>query len=518
MPSRPARETIARWRRSATPRSARTRRPSRSSPTCATTSAARARVHLGQRARRSSTGCPAGAGLNIAHEAVDRHAAGPRATASRCAGSARRATAADVTYARAARGRRTASPTCSRRSASAAASGSSRCSAGSPSSTSPCSARSSTAASSARCSPPSGPSRSASGCALGDGARARHDAGAVPRARSRRIRDALPDLEHVLLVGDAGDRVDRARCDLDALLAAAAPTLRDRADRPRGHGAAALHQRHDRHARRAPSTCTRRSSPTTPPARYALDLHPDDVFWCTADPGWVTGTSYGIIAPLTHGVTSVVDEGEFDAERWYRILADAAGHRLVHGADRDPHADAGRRRAGRSEHDLSRAALHRQRRRAAQPGGGRLGRGGARPADPRQLVADRDRRDHDRQLRGDGHPARARWAGRCPASRPRSLRARRRRASSCCATARRCESTSRARRASSRCGRAGRRCSAATCTSDERYRALLRRRLVPHRRPRPPRRRRLLLVRRPRRRRDQVGRPPDRPVRGRERR
>jgi acetyl-CoA synthetase len=32
---------------------------------------------------------------------------------------------------------------------------------------------------------------------------------------------------------------------------------------------------------------------------YALDLHPDDVFWCTADPGWVTGTSYGIIAPLT---------------------------------------------------------------------------------------------------------------------------------------------------------------------------------------------------------------------------
>jgi acetyl-CoA synthetase len=54
--------------------------------------------------------------------------------------------------------------------------------------------------------------------------------------------------------------------------------------------------------------------------RYALDLHPDDVFWCTADPGWVTGTSYGIIAPLVHGVTSVVDEADFDAERWYRIL------------------------------------------------------------------------------------------------------------------------------------------------------------------------------------------------------
>jgi acetyl-CoA synthetase len=55
-------------------------------------------------------------------------------------------------------------------------------------------------------------------------------------------------------------------------------------------------------------------------AKYALDLHPEDVYWCTADPGWVTGTSYGIIAPLLMGVTAIVDEGEFDAERWYRIL------------------------------------------------------------------------------------------------------------------------------------------------------------------------------------------------------
>ena len=56
--------------------------------------------------------------------------------------------------------------------------------------------------------------------------------------------------------------------------------------------------------------------------KLALDLHPDDVFWCTADPGWVTGTSYGIIAPLTNGITSIIDEGEFDAERWYRVLQD----------------------------------------------------------------------------------------------------------------------------------------------------------------------------------------------------
>jgi acetyl-CoA synthetase len=54
---------------------------------------------------------------------------------------------------------------------------------------------------------------------------------------------------------------------------------------------------------------------------YALDLHPDDIYWCTADPGWVTGMSYGVIAPLVHGVTAIVDEDELDADRWYRILA-----------------------------------------------------------------------------------------------------------------------------------------------------------------------------------------------------
>jgi acetyl-CoA synthetase len=54
--------------------------------------------------------------------------------------------------------------------------------------------------------------------------------------------------------------------------------------------------------------------------RLALDLHAEDVFWCTADPGWVTGTSYGIISPLTNGATLIVDQAEFDAERWYRIL------------------------------------------------------------------------------------------------------------------------------------------------------------------------------------------------------
>jgi len=57
-------------------------------------------------------------------------------------------------------------------------------------------------------------------------------------------------------------------------------------------------------------------------AAFALDLKPGDIFWCTADPGWVTGTSYGLVAPLTHGLTCIIDEGEFEAERWYSVLQD----------------------------------------------------------------------------------------------------------------------------------------------------------------------------------------------------
>jgi acetyl-CoA synthetase len=57
-------------------------------------------------------------------------------------------------------------------------------------------------------------------------------------------------------------------------------------------------------------------------ARQVLDLAPPDVYWCTADPGWVTGVVYGILAPLMTGVTVIVDEAEFDARRWLRILSE----------------------------------------------------------------------------------------------------------------------------------------------------------------------------------------------------
>jgi len=56
--------------------------------------------------------------------------------------------------------------------------------------------------------------------------------------------------------------------------------------------------------------------------RWVLDLKPDDVYWCTADPGWVTGTSYGIFAPWLNGVTNLIKGGRFGVEKWYRTIQD----------------------------------------------------------------------------------------------------------------------------------------------------------------------------------------------------
>ena len=54
--------------------------------------------------------------------------------------------------------------------------------------------------------------------------------------------------------------------------------------------------------------------------KYVLDIHPNDIYWCTADPGWVTGTSYGIFGPWSNGVSQVVYEGGFGASAWYRVI------------------------------------------------------------------------------------------------------------------------------------------------------------------------------------------------------
>ncbi|WP_407272333.1 acetate--CoA ligase [Radiobacillus sp. PE A8.2] len=53
---------------------------------------------------------------------------------------------------------------------------------------------------------------------------------------------------------------------------------------------------------------------------WVIDLKQDDIYWCTADPGWVTGTSYGIFAPWLHGVTNVIRGGRFTPEDWYGTI------------------------------------------------------------------------------------------------------------------------------------------------------------------------------------------------------
>jgi len=57
-------------------------------------------------------------------------------------------------------------------------------------------------------------------------------------------------------------------------------------------------------------------------ASWVLDLTKDDIYWCTADPGWVTGTSYGIIGPWALGVTQCVLDSGFTSKRWYQFIQD----------------------------------------------------------------------------------------------------------------------------------------------------------------------------------------------------
>jgi acetyl-CoA synthetase len=271
-------------------------------------------------AREALTGLPGGRGLNMAHEAVDRHAAGPRSGHVALRFLDRRGGARDVTYAELRaltnqfanvleqlelrKGQRVFVLTGRIPELYVTALGTLK-------------------ATNVVCPLFSafGPEPIRQRLGIGDG-RVLVTTEALYRRKVAQLRDSLPDLEHVILVGGDGETTDvPGTSDFHQLLAGASadfeipPTDPDdmallhftsgTTGAPKGavhvHDAIVAH-----HATGA----------------FALDLHPDDVFWCTADPGWVTGTSYGILAPLSHGVTTIVDEAEFDAERWYRCLQD----------------------------------------------------------------------------------------------------------------------------------------------------------------------------------------------------
>jgi len=140
------------------------------------------------------------------------------------------------------------------------------------------------------------------------------------RKKVKAMRAQMPTLRHVLLVAeDGGTTSEPDTHDLGTLLRAASddfttvatgaedPALLHFTSGTTGTPKGAIHV----HGAVVAHAAT---------GRYALDLHPEDRYWCTADPGWVTGTSYGIIAPLLLGVSSLIDREEFDAERWYTLL------------------------------------------------------------------------------------------------------------------------------------------------------------------------------------------------------
>jgi acetyl-CoA synthetase len=130
------------------------------------------------------------------------------------------------------------------------------------------------------------------------------------------IRDQLPTLEHVVLVdGTAGDVA------FGSLLANGDPTFPVSKTGP--YDLATLHFTSGTTGKPKGTMHVHEAVVThNVTGLFALDLHEEDVFWCTADPGWVTGTSYGIIAPLSIGCTMLSDEQEFDAARWYEVLAE----------------------------------------------------------------------------------------------------------------------------------------------------------------------------------------------------
>jgi acetyl-CoA synthetase len=138
-------------------------------------------------------------------------------------------------------------------------------------------------------------------------------------SKVRRIREALPALAHVVLM-DAGGTALQER-ERDFALEKEAPVDRFDVFPSLAETPSVLHYTSGTTGKPKGAQHVHYSLVaqlfTT---RLVLDLRPGDVYWCNADPGWVTGTSYGIIGPWANGTTQVVLDSGFNAERWYSFI------------------------------------------------------------------------------------------------------------------------------------------------------------------------------------------------------
>ncbi len=227
---------------------------------------------------------------------------------------------------------------------------------------------------------------------------------ALYRRKIEPQRASLPHLEHILIVGDGDETTSiPGTHDFRALLADAGRALHDPAHRSAGPRAAPLHERHhgpaegraarprggggaSRHRRATRSTCIRTRCSGARPIRAGSPARPTAS--SRRSPTASRASSTRATSTRTAGTASSATSA---SAVWYTAPT-AIRMMMKYGS------------APRARARPPRAALSRQRRRAAQSRGGDVGRRGVRPAVPRQLVADGDRRHHDRQLRVDGHP------------------------------------------------------------------------------------------------------------------
>lgn len=139
------------------------------------------------------------------------------------------------------------------------------------------------------------------------------------KAKIDQIKSSLPDLKHVIVVGADKNKLAKGELSYNELIENESDKLEcERMDpedplyllytsgttgKPKG----VVHVHNDILGHHMTS-------------KWVLDLKDDDVYWCTADPGWVTGTVYGIFGPWSNGASVVSYEGRFDADAWYQAI------------------------------------------------------------------------------------------------------------------------------------------------------------------------------------------------------